>query len=297
MKFRIPTRKLGRIVQVEITTKCDKACANCTRALAQVSKPDMTPKQFEQAVLASKDWIIRERGTLAAFGGNPCASACFDEICAIIREHLPEENRGLWTNNFLGKGKVISETFTKKGVYNFNCHQDQKAADEILEVFPWATVHGRDRASLHASIFIASQDFLNEEGIWKAVSKCTYDIEWSAIVIQEAPDWGSLGGYSCEIAATHARTNRKALGVPVEPGWLDLKEKDFEHQYDFACRRCGGCLNLDGVQDIGGNWRDQFSETNLNVLAMTKSRTRPTEVVKTLPATGSTPIDYLRLRN
>lgn len=295
IKFRTPNKKNGRILQCEITTRCDKDCFNCTRALAQVRKPDMTPEQFEQAILASKDWIIRERGVFALFGGNPLVSKHFGEICDILAFYLPEENRGLWTNNFLNKGDIVKRTFTKNSTFNFNVHQDKKAADGIRDIFPWATIHGEDAPSMHASIFVAAQDFLPEKELWEAVEKCSYDIEWSAIIIQEAPDWSRLGGYSCEIAATHARTNGKALGVEIKPGWLDLMEDSFRHQYDFACRRCSGCLNLHGTQDLGGSGADQFSKTNKNVQEMTISKSRKTEMLESLPVLGGPPIDYLKL--
>lgn len=294
--FHIPTKKKNRIVQVDLTSSCDLSCSNCTRALAQLRKPDMTPTQFEQAVLASKNWIIRENGVLSLFGGNPITSKYFEECCAILAAHLPERNRGLWTNNLLKKGHIAARYFSKDSIFNFNVHQDKEAANKFREFFPGVPIYGEDRASMHASIFIASGEFLPMEEVWEKVEHCTYDIEWSAIIVQEAPDWTITGGYSCEIASTHARVNGVALGVPIEPGWLDLMEKDFQHQYEFACQRCSGCLNLKGTPDLGEGAIDQFSKTNAHIAEKSWAKNRLTHVFSEIPENGGfVPIDYLRL--
>lgn len=296
--MRIPTKKKNRIIQVDVTSVCDKDCSNCTRALAQIKKPDMTPEQFEQAVLASKDWILRENGVLSLFGGNPLASKHFENYCEILSAHLPLRNRGLWTNNLLGKGEIAAKYFHPRlSVFNFNAHCDQVAVEKFKKYFPGVPVYGADRQSMHASIFVAAQDFFPEEEIWRRVEKCTYDIEWSAIIVQEAPGWDTLGGYSCEIASTHARVNGVALGTPVETGWLDRLEDSFRHQYEFACPRCSGCLGLEGTPDLGDNARDQFSPSNAHLAEKSWNKHRKTEVVDSLPGDGFVPIDYLRLWN
>lgn len=285
--------KVNRIIQIEVTTRCDKTCSNCTRALAQVQKPDMTLEQFEQAVISSKDWIIRENGTLAIFGGNPAVSKNFLEYCKILSDHLPAKNRGLWCNNLVGKGEQASKFFSRESMFNFNVHRDARAAAEFRQWFPYAQIFGEHKASYHSSIFVASSDFLEEEEWRSRVENCTYDTHWSAIIITEAPDWSRLGGYSCEIAATHARTNGLALGVAVSPGWLDLARESFEMQYEYACQRCSGCLGVKGVIDLGEGQRDQFSPLNSQLVQLTVSKTRQTEIVESL-VTGSNPIDYLR---
>ena len=293
LQFKTPTQKKNRIIQIEVTTRCDKACSNCTRALAQVKKPDMTLEQFEQAVTASRDWIIRENGTLSLFGGNPAISKNFIEYCRILARYLPPKNRGLWCNNLLGKGSDVSKYFTGESMFNFNVHQDAQAAQEFREWFPYAQVFGEHAPSFHSSIFIASSDYLPEEEWRKKVQDCQYDIHWSAIIITEAPDWSKLGGYSCEIAATHARTNGQALGVEVVPGWLDLQRESFEEQYEYACRRCSGCLGVEGTVDLGPGMKDEVSKLNLNLVQLTISKTRTVEVVDQLKG-GRNPIDYLR---
>lgn len=292
--MHVPTQKLNRIVQIDVTSHCDLSCGNCTRALAQHRKPDMTPEQFERAVLACKDWILRERGVLAIFGGNPCVSKFFPDYARILADHIPEPHRGLWTNNINGHGETIRKYIGPRARYNINVHNQPAAAAEVRQELPWATIYGESGPSRHASIFVAAQDFIkNDIDLWVAVNRCDYDIKWSAIVMQEAPDWQTLGGYSCEIAGTHARTHGKALGVPVVPGWLDGAVDAFRHQYDFACRRCGGCLKLDGPNDLPGV--DQYSKTNERIVTLTVSKRRRLELVDSL-SHASEPTDYLRLR-
>ncbi|HEY1190583.1 MAG TPA: hypothetical protein VGE74_23320 [Gemmata sp.] len=292
--MRIPTKKLNRTIQIDVTSRCDLSCANCTRMLAQHRKPDMTPAQFERAVLACRDWVLRENGVLAIFGGNPCVAKDFPEYAGILARHLPEPNRGLWTNNINGHGEVIRRHFGPASRFNFVAHGCAAAAAEMRREVPWAHVYGADKRSRHASVMVAAGDFVEDDTeLWRLVDRCTYDIKWSAVVMQEVPDWQTLGGYSCEIAGAHARANGKALGVPVEPGWLDKLEDDFRHQYDYACRRCGGCLNLNGIDDAEN--ADQYSRTNTGLVELTVARSRRLQRVVSLPDRATDPTDYLRL--
>jgi hypothetical protein len=296
--MRIPTKKLNRIVQIDVTSRCDLDCSNCTRALAQHRKPDMSAEQFEQSVVACREWILRENGVLAIFGGNPCVAKLFPTYAQILADNLPPANRGLWTNNIFGQGELIRRCFPPGSYFNFVAHGQLKAAEEMMREIPYARVHGAQRGSDHASIFVAAADFVKDEAeLWHLVDQCDYDIKWSAIVMQEAPDWEKLGGYSCEIAGAHARVNGKALGVEIKPGWLDLLEDSFRHQYDFACRRCGGCLKLSGIADLPAV--DQYSRTNEQLVGLTISRKRKLEKVTSLNGAGATadPTDYLHLRN
>ena len=292
--MRIPNKKTHRIIQIEVTTVCDLDCFHCTRALAQTPKLHMPIDLFEQAVIACKDWILRENGTLALFGGNACLWKNFDQGCEILAKHIPARNRGLWTNNIFQKGELIRKTFTKESMFNLVAHGKPAAYDQMKKEIPYAAVHSRDKGTSHASIFVAPQDFISDEEIWKRQEKCTYDIEWSAIVMLEAPDYTTLGGYSCEIAGTHARVNGKALGVPIVNGWLDGELDKFRHQYEYACPKCSGLLNLDGVPDLGEGGRDQFSKSNAHIVPLTISKKRPIEIVDSIPSHDHRPpIQYI----
>lgn len=290
--MRVPTKKKNRIVQIDVTSLCDKACSNCTRALAQLRKPDMSPEQFEQAVEASHEWIKRENGTLAIFGGNPCVSKNFETYCEILSKYLPPKNRGLWTNNLVGKGNIARKFFDRSSTFNFNVHEDKQAAKEISQTFPWAKIHGVNKASEHATLFAASSEFVDDDQLWQLVQQCSYDIHWSAIIVQEAPDWSTIGGYSCEIASTHARVNGVAHGVPVVPGWLDCELSEVEHQYRFACPKCSGCLNLKGIPDSAKI--DQFSVSNADLVQLNWAKTRQHQIVTDIERSDHLPVSYLR---
>ena len=292
--MRIPTKKTHRIIQIEVTTVCDLDCNHCTRALAQTPKLHMPIDLFEKAIIACKDWIIRENGTLALFGGNPCLWKHFNEGCKILRQHLPTKNMGLWTNNIFEKGAVIREYFARDSMFNLIAHGKPEAYDKMVKEIPWGRVHSRDKGTFHASIFVAPKDFISEDEIWERQAKCTYDIEWSAIVMLEAPDYKTIGGYSCEIAGTHARVNGKALGIPIEAGWLDRGLEDFQHQYKFACPNCSGLLNLDGVLDLDHETGEQFSKSNEHLVALTVSKTRKASMVESIPSNDHRkPIQYI----
>lgn len=286
-----PTKKRFRIVQIDVTRRCDLACSNCTRALEQHTRPDMTPEQFEQAVVACAPWVIRESGVLSLFGGNPCASPSFERYCEILARHVPIQHRGLWTNNLLNKGEIAANYYCpKRSTFNFNAHCSSSAVARFKRYFPGVPVFGADRPSKHATIFAAPVDFgISEAGAMQAAENCHYDREWSAIVVQEAPDWSRLGGYSCEIASTHARVAGKALGVEVVDGWLDLLE-EFTPQYKWACTRCSGALNLKGQEDHLG--RDEYSPMHAEAFqAGTRNKARLVQLNEIHPG-QSIPIHY-----
>ena len=130
---------LGGVIQVLVTSSCDKACYGCTQN-SQLARPKwfMTPEQFEQAILSLKDYW----GVHGVFGGNPCLSPHFKDYCEILRKHVPFPQRGLWSNNpiTLENAQECARTF-HPGHSNLNVHMDQKAFDLFkqgcLSATPW----------------------------------------------------------------------------------------------------------------------------------------------------------------
>ena len=114
------------IICIDITNKCDLACSNCTRLLAnQDYFWDMTIENFRTAVKTLKDF----QGVVVIIGGNPCMHPKFDEITKIFAELRPnKQKRGLWTNNFFKHEKISTELY---GVFNLNTHGDSRSTKSL----------------------------------------------------------------------------------------------------------------------------------------------------------------------
>jgi len=144
------------VIQVWVTRGCDKACFHCTQGSNLSGKPHMiTLEQFEQACKSLEGWW----GVVGIFGGNPATHPQFDKICEILRNCFPKEQRGLWCNNPLGKGKIMRETFDP-AVSNLNVHMDSKAYNEFRWDWPESRPFGLGQDSRHAPVHLAMMDVL-----------------------------------------------------------------------------------------------------------------------------------------
>ena len=78
------------IIQIVVTTRCDRNCSNCTQLLPfRVDYAFMSLDCFEGACISVKDWP----GLVAMFGGNPCVHPQFPELCRIMAKHITPEHR------------------------------------------------------------------------------------------------------------------------------------------------------------------------------------------------------------
>lgn len=146
------------VIQIWVTRACDKACFGCTQGSNLRGRPGMmTPEQFEQAVLSLKGYW----GVVGVFGGNPAIHPQFPELCLILQQHIPYEQRGLWCNNPLGHGRIMRETFNPS-VSNLNVHLDRKAYDEFKRDWPECNPVGLTQDSRHSPPYVAMKDVLKK---------------------------------------------------------------------------------------------------------------------------------------
>lgn len=229
----------GRVLQVKITNICDLDCKNCSVAVGPAKKLKkqflMTPDQFRTACQSLKGYD----GVVGMFGGNPCISKYFEQLCEIMREEIPDmAQRGLWSNRLFGHGVACRQTFNPH-VSNLNVHQDSDAYDEMIETWPGCNpvYAGLHSPSHHGPIFGSMTELgLSEEEMWKKIGKCYVNQTWSAAITVVDKQ---LVGYFCEIAATMAElTGDPSKGVKIEPGWWAKKMPYFEHQVHEYCTKC-----------------------------------------------------------
>lgn len=277
----------GGVVQIHILRACNESCFHCTQISNIRGKSVlMTPDQFRTAVETLRDHF----GVVGIFGGNPAMSPYFEEICAILREVIPFERRGLWCNNPWGKGAICRETFNPY-VSNLNVHLDQDAYDQFVLDWPETAglinLKGLAEDSRHGPPFVAMQDVgYTDDEINHAAGTCDVNQKWSSLI---GVFRGELRAYVCELmyaqAALHADdSDWPDTGIPVEPGWWDHPMEYFADQVRFHCRRCGMPIKAAGQLAINGE-REQVSATHAPWYKP-KTPGRPVELVTSIDQLG-----------
>jgi len=147
------------VLQIHITRARDRACFNCTQGSNLRGKTWNAPDDFE---LACKS-LAGYWGVVGIFGGSPTLHPQFPALCEILRRHFPNvQQRGLWTNNLHGHGKVCRETFFARHS-NLNVHLDQAAFEEFRRDWPESIVFGLHEDSRHSPPWVAMQDVIAGE--------------------------------------------------------------------------------------------------------------------------------------
>ena len=245
-----PPYKMG-IICIDITNKCDLACSNCTRLLAnQDYFWDMTVENFKKAVLSLKDYP----GCVVIIGGNPCMHPKFDEISKLFRELRPDKNkRGLWTNNFFKHEKISTEVY---GVFNLNTHGNARSI-KSLKNFEFRGGYHPDN-SHHSPILTAIKDLYDDkEKMWETISNCDVNHNWSASIVENK---GQLRAYFCEVAASFDLARGEDHGLKVDEGWWKKEILEYKGQIDHFCPGCGVSAKLQGSLDK--DEVDTYSKTN-----------------------------------
>jgi hypothetical protein len=226
------------VIQIWVTRACDKACFGCTQGSNLAGNPGMiTVEQFEQAVLSLWGYF----GVIGVFGGNPAMHPKFDQLCAVLRQYVPFNQRGVWSNHPLGWGKEMRATFDPS-ISNLNVHLDQAAYDEFKRDWPESHVIGLTGDSRHSPPYVALQDVVPDEGKrWELISGCDINQHWSAMVCVFR---GELRAFFCEIAGAMSMLHQNEkdwpdLGHPVKAEWWRQPMQDFAAQVRHHCHRCG----------------------------------------------------------
>lgn len=251
--------RVNDIIQIIITTACTLQCSNCTQLLPFRSDyRHMTLDCFREAVRSLKEWP----GVVALFGGNPCNHPKFPEICEILAEEIPEQNRrGLWSNDLLAHGEIAKKTFFPNGRFNLNAHGVQRAADMIRRYLPGQLIHNSDkRQSTHAAMLVDWRDLNLTESDWvNAREQCDINLKWSGAIVERE---GKPFAYFCEVAAAIDGIRGTNHGIAVFPGWwkLDMGAMGFQDQVKGCCDGCGvplkqpGHLDNEEIYDVSKNW-------------------------------------------
>lgn len=284
------TRRPGKyregVIQIWVTRHCDKSCYGCTQGsnlrynmVTQANFTDgrepikfqqfITPEQFEQAVISLKGYY----GVVGVFGGNPAIHPNFEELCNIIKKHIPFEQRGIWSNNpiTITNARLMKETFNP-AVSNLNVHLDPIAYQLFREGWPQSHPVGLHEDSRHSPPYVAMRDVVlencsyclgtgkdpvtdlaltndnctvckgtgkisDDDKIWELISNCDINKHWSAMI---GVFRGELRAWFCEIAGAQAMLHQHEpdypdTGTPIVLTTEQAKEYTLEgiHQWRF----------------------------------------------------------------
>ncbi len=278
----------GGVIQVLVTSACDKACYNCTQA-SNIKRPlwSMTLDQFEQALLSLKGYF----GVVGLFGGNPAISKYFAGYCELMRKHVPYEQRGLWCNNpiTVDNAKEMRATFNP-GVCNLNVHMDRNAFNLFKTYWPESGPFGLEKDSRHSPPWVAMKDVIADEGKrWELISGCDINQHWSAglgifrgqlrgwfcelamaqsILHQDDPEYPDTGVIIFKDGSGCVTSDAPAKGCEAHPiPWWQLPMSSFQGQVRKHCHDCGIPLRGHGelAQATDKEGKEQVSATHVGV--------------------------------
>lgn len=261
------------IICVDVTNKCDLACSNCTRLLAQQDELwEMSPQNFRLALRSLKDYF----GIIAMIGGNPCMHSKFPELCRIFEEEVPEKlQRGLWTNNPFKHEQLCRDTF---GTFNLNAHGEERARLALERITAGARDDGKVvwtymGNSIHAPLMTAIRDIYAEDEMWEKITRCEINRDWSASIVQNRE--GELRAYFCEVAASFDMARGQDHGQPVTEGWWKQPIEAFKDQIGHFCPGCGVAAKMAGSRDA--DEVDTYTPTNADIALKSAARGRKVE--------------------
>ena len=295
------TRRPGKyregVIQIWTTRACDKSCYGCTQGSNLGGRLSfITPEQFEDALISLEGYW----GVVGMFGGNPAIHPEFESLCYLMQKYVPYEQRGIWSNNPLGKGRIMAETFNPS-VSNLNVHQDMKAYKEFKRDWPRSQPVGLKEDSRHSPPYVALKDVIEDEGRrWELISNCDINKHWSAMI---GVFRGELRAWFCEIAGAQAmlhqddttypdtgrelwydpweeseRLGREQKGGGIKLPWWNLEMESFREQVKKHCFDCGVPLKGFGELANSVNGKEQVSKTHSGVFKP-KRRGRRVELV------------------
>lgn len=274
-----PNVWLGGVIQIHVTRACDMACYGCTQGSNLGGKPVMiSPEDFELACQSLAGYW----GIVGMFGGNPAIHPQFEKLCEIFAKHFPFEQRGLWCNNPLGKGKIMRETFNPRAS-NLNVHLSPEAYIEFKRDWPESHPFGLTEDSRHSPPYVAMKDVIEDESKrWELIANCDINKNWSAMVCH-VPGKG-LRGFFCEIAGAQAMLhahdpNWPDTGVEATPGWWQQSMLSFAEQVRVHCHSCGVPLRRFGQLATSIDEPEEVSVTHADIYKLKNSR-RQVDIVQ-----------------
>jgi hypothetical protein len=204
-----------------------------------------------------------------------------------MQKHVPYEQRGLWSNNLRGYGRLCFETFNPS-YSNLNVHMNKEAYIEMKTEWPGSHPKGLED-SRHSPPWVAMKDMedLTDEQRWILVANCDINQLWSAIICVFR---GELRAYFCEIAGAQAMLHENEPDYPdtghkVEIGWWNKPMSAFKGQVAKHCFDCG--IPLRGAGDLAVTGTTEYvSKTHQNIYKLKRPKGKTVKIVTKLSEMG-----------
>lgn len=213
------------VIHVDITNACHLSCANCTRHVGHHRKPYfMSLDTVRKAILSLEGCPAR----VGIMGGEPCLHPKFLDVLALVREMIPDKRRReFWTSGFKWDEykDAILETFDEDRI-SFNNHEQTTGK--------------------HQPLLVAIEEVVEDPVLRKMlIDNCPFQARWSASITPK-------GAFFCEIAASLDWLFDGPGGYPIEPGWWNKVQNQFQDQVDRYCGKCSGAIPMPAYSDGRG---------------------------------------------
>jgi hypothetical protein len=228
-----------KIIMIDITNACQKACSNCTRFCGEHSKPFMMEEEtFQRAV----DSMNRFRGTVGIIGGEPTLHPKFDAFLDYLAEKIPEPRPWATIRHAVPSFKAYHSILRyqrgrRRGLFTSLGSGYYRHFEQIQDVFPYQSINDHQAVNNHQALMVTRKELgIPDEEWFKLRDKCWIQNLWSATITPK-------GAFFCEIAGSLDMLFDGPGGWPLEPGWWRRKPADFGAQLDW-CEMCSAALRV-----------------------------------------------------
>ena len=228
-----------KVIQIDITNACHKACSNCTRFCGQHAKPSfMDLETFKKAV----DSMEGFNGIVGIMGGEPTLHPQFPEMmeyyASKIKEPRPKAFFGTPTSSFKDYGRLVKyQRGRKRGLWSALGPGYYKNFEQIQDTFPYQNLNDHQTINTHQAILVTRKELGIPDKEWyKLRDNCWIQNIWSASITPK-------GAFFCEVAAALDTLFNGPGGWPIEKGWWKRKPEDFKEQLNW-CEMCSVALKV-----------------------------------------------------
>jgi hypothetical protein len=228
-----------KIVMIDITNSCHKACSNCTRFCGQHPKPfHMDVATFKKAV----DSMEGFPGIVGIIGGEPTLHPNFSEMMEYYASRIPEPRPAAFLSNPMPDFKSYSRVVKymrgrKRGLFSSLGAGYYKNFETIQDVFAYQSLNDHQTVNTHQAILVTRKELgIPDEEWFKLRDNCWIQNIWSATITPK-------GAFFCEIAASLDMLFDGPGGWPIEPGWWKRTPAEFGEQLNW-CESCSVALKV-----------------------------------------------------
>jgi len=228
-----------KVVQIDITNACHKACSNCTRFCGEHAKPFFMDVDFFKKAVDSMEGFP---GIVGVMGGEPTLHPHFDEMMDYYASRIPEPRPAVFigdpTPSFKDYGRIVKYMRgRKRGLWSALGPGYYKNFEKIQDVFPYQNLNDHRTVNTHQAILVTRKELGIPDDEWyKLRDNCWIQNIWSASITPK-------GAFFCEVAASLDMLFNGPGGWPVEPGWWKRVPSEFGEQLNW-CENCSVALTV-----------------------------------------------------